>query len=153
MPSESDPTTVRSIAVTAADVVAALELNRTSSDHAVLRLTPPFSGRMRARLHVEHEGGPRREYAQDPRPIHIDPETLAPGAPPYPRPGETADRLRTDPEETYTVDRHHEYHASTVAQWRERVPTTVPDRVTLDTPAGPHEVAVSLLGDLEQTDR
>lgn len=58
MPSEpSDPTVVRSLAVTTGDVVAALEVNRTSDDHATLRVTPPFSARMRARLHVDRSGG------------------------------------------------------------------------------------------------
>lgn len=134
---------IRSIAVTTADVVSALELNQTSSDHAVLRVTPPFEGRMRARLHIEQDG-----YDREPRPIHIEPSALVTDLPDYPRPGETADELRADPEETYTVDRHHDYHTETVEQWRQRVPGAVRDRVTLDTPAGPHEVELSLLGEL-----
>jgi hypothetical protein len=134
---------IRSIAVTTADVVSALELNQTSSDHAVLRVTPPFEGRMRARLHIEQDG-----YDREPRPIHIEPSALVTDLPDYPRPGETADELRADPEETYTVERHRDYHAAAVDDWRERVSGTVRDQITLDTPDGPHEVAVSLLGDL-----
>lgn len=47
-----DPTVVRSIAVTAGDVVTAVVARRSTSRQPVLRLTPPFSGRMRARIHV-----------------------------------------------------------------------------------------------------
>jgi len=142
MLSEGDPTMIRSIAVKTADVVSALELNQTSDDHAVLRVTPPFSGRMRARLHVEQDG-----YDREPRPLHIEPGTFVADPPAYPRPGETADELRADPRETYTVDRHHDYHAEAVEQWRQRVPGALCDRITLDTPAGPHDVDVAVLGD------
>ena len=143
MLSESDPTMIRSIAVKTADVVSALEMNQTSSDHAVLRVTPPFSGRMRARLHVEQDG-----YSREPQPIHIEPDTFLDDPPAYPRPGETADELRADPGETYTVDRHHDYHTEAVEEWRQRVSDAICDQITLDTPAGPHDVAVALLDDL-----
>jgi hypothetical protein len=39
-----DTTVIRSLAVTAEDVVAAPEANRTRSDAAVLRVTPRCSG-------------------------------------------------------------------------------------------------------------
>ena len=39
-----DPTVIRSLAVTADDVVAALEANERRDAAAVLRVTPPFSG-------------------------------------------------------------------------------------------------------------
>jgi hypothetical protein len=143
MLSESDPTMIRSVAVKTADVVSALELNQTTSDHAVLRVTPPFSGRMRARLHVEQDG-----YDREPRPLHIEPELFVADPPAYPRPGDTADELRADPDETYTVDHHHDYHANIVDEWRQRIPDAICDQITLDTPAGPHDVDVALLGEL-----
>lgn len=138
----SDPTVVRSIAVTAEDVVSALEMNRTSGKHAVLRITPPFSGRMRARLHVEGA----EEYTQEPAPLHIDPDDLVEDPPAYPRPAETEDELRTDPEETYTVERHHERHRAAVQEWRESLSQTVRERITLAMPGETRQVSVTLLG-------
>jgi hypothetical protein len=136
-----DPTAVRSIAVTVQDLVAAVETNRTSSRRAVLRLTPPFSGRMRARLHVE-------QADDDPRTVHVPPSRLlADDAPSYPRPAETEAALRATPGVEYTVERHRERHAEAVAEWRSRLPSAVRDRATIDTPAGPHAVAVTTLGD------
>ncbi|WP_436933734.1 hypothetical protein [Halovenus marina] len=81
MAESPDPTVVSVVVVRAEDVVTALETNVTSGEHAVVRLTPPFSGRMRARLHVE-----RGAYDETPRPVHIDPETVLDDPPPYPRP-------------------------------------------------------------------
>ncbi|GAA0258711.1 hypothetical protein [Halobaculum roseum] len=49
---DSDPAVIRQLAVTADDVLAALEARDRGRREAVLRITPPFSGRMRARLHV-----------------------------------------------------------------------------------------------------
>lgn len=138
-----DPTVVRSIAVTTAAVVAALETNTTTSRRAVLRLTPPFSGRMRARLHVVHDG----EYEGEPQPLHIDPGSLlVEDAPSYPNPDETETELR-ERGETYTVESHHEYHAQAVREWRLAIPDAVRDRVTLETDAGPHPVFVKVLRD------
>lgn len=138
----SDPTVVRSVAVTIEDLVSALEMNRTSTKTAVLRITPPFSGRMRARLHVELDG----EYDRQPHPVHVEPDTLVEDPPSYPRPADTEDELRADPERTYSVERHHEYHAEVVERWRKRVPSARKDRATLETSAGDVTVDVSYLG-------
>lgn len=138
----SDPTAIRSLAVTGEDLVAAVETNRTTDREAVLRVTPPFSGRMRARLHVVHG-----ERERSPRPVHVAPERLlGPDTPAYPRPADTEDELRADPDETYTVERHREYHADRVATWRVELAETVRDRATIETPDGPTEVDVHLLG-------
>ncbi len=136
-----DPTVVRSIAVTVQDLVAAVETNRTSARRAVLRLTPPFSGRMRARLHVELD-------EDDPRTVHVPPSRLLDDdAPAYPRPAETEEQLRADPGVEYTVERHRQRHAGAIAEWRARLPSAVRDRAVLPTSAGPHEVAVTTLGE------
>jgi len=216
VPSESsDPTLVRSIAVTSGDVVAALELNRTSDDEATLRITPPFSARMRARLHVDRSGGAGRvdrsentnrvdssgdtnrhqptsqakaerttspeesrqqseshngeksrqqsgshdgETAASPtrnrdgsggdhgqEPLYVDPEQLVADVPEYPRPTDTRAELLADAETTYTVERHHEYHAKAIEEWRESVPACIRDRLTVETPGGPTEVTVRTL--------
>ena len=140
----ADPTVVRSIAVTTADVVAALELNLTSDDTGVLRLTPPFHGRMRARLHIDRAGeGPPADT--EPRPLYLPPERLVEEPPAYPRPDETAAQLRGDAETAYTVERHHECHAAAVERWRETVPETIREKVTLRTPEGTTTVSVSVL--------
>lgn len=141
--SSSDPTVVRSIAVTGEDLVAALEARKRSGRDAVLRITPPFSGRMRARLHMDGT----TEYEDQPAPVHVPPTDLVTAAAPtYPSPEETEDELRADPEVAYTPERHHDRHAEAVAEWRETVPSHVVDSVALSTPAGDHEVSVTLLG-------
>lgn len=143
MPATADYRAIRSIAVHTEDVVAALHANRTSGSRTVLRVTPPFSGRMRARLHVERAD----EYTDsDPEPIHIDPARLVDDAPSAPTPDETEERLRADPETEYTVEAHHERHRAAVAAWREALADSLVESVTLDGQHGPHRVAVAALG-------
>ncbi|WP_336002365.1 hypothetical protein [Halorientalis halophila] len=138
-----DPTAIRSIAVRADDVVTALEATRRSGQDSVLRVTPPFSGRMRARLHRENAS----EYDEDPTPVHVDPRDLvADDAPAYPAPAETEDELRADPDEEYTRERHRERHTEAVGAWRESVADHVVDAVAIEAPSGPHEVDVTVLG-------
>jgi len=140
MPShdETTPTAVRSIAVTVDDVVTALEATRRSDRRTVLRITPPFSGRMRARLH-RPDGDDGTTAA-----VHLDPAALVADPPPYPTPDETADRLRAAGE--YTTDRHHDRHTEAVREWRAAVRESVVDAVELPTESGPHRVAVKRLG-------
>ncbi len=144
---DGDPTQIRSLAVTVEDVVTAVELNRTTSRRAVLRVTPPFNGRMRARLHVVLDG--RSDvHPTATAPIHIDPERLLTAdAPSYPTAVETEEQLREDPAETYTVDRHHERHVAAVNDWRANLADAFCDRVRIQTNAGPHEIEVKTLGD------
>lgn len=138
----TDPTAIRSVAVTVDDVVTALEARRRSGRPTVLRVTPPFAGRMRARLHVE---GTEAEYDSDPEPIHLPPANLiADDAPAYPEVDETADELRA--EGAYSPESHRERHVGAVEAWRESVRAAVRDRVELETPAGSHEVEVKRLG-------
>jgi hypothetical protein len=139
-----DPTVVSTIVVTAEDVISAVESTRRGGGETVLRITPPFSGRMRARIHVPVDG----EYENEaPSPIHVRPvDLLADDAPDYPTPADTEDELRADPDATYSRDRHHDYHAERIAEWRERVADHFAESTTLDTPAGPNEVAVAVLG-------
>jgi hypothetical protein len=139
-----DPTVIRVLAIHAADVVSALEANASRDVRAVLRVTPPFNGRMRARLHLAGaEGG----YDTDPEPLHVDPGRLVGNdAPAYPTPDRTEDELRSDPERTYTPEIHREYHARRVEGWREHVREHVSERATIATPDGPHEVRVTTLG-------
>ncbi|AZH25447.1 hypothetical protein [Haloplanus aerogenes] len=134
---DADPTAIRSIAVTVDDVVTALESTRRSDHRTVLRITPPFSGRMRARLH--RPNGDETTGA-----IHLDPTALVADPPPYPDPDETADRLREAGK--YTTDRHHDRHAAAVRDWRAGVREAVVDAVDLPTGSGPHRVEIKRLG-------
>jgi hypothetical protein len=139
-----DPTVIRVLAVHAGDVVSALEANASRDARAVLRVTPPFSGRMRARLHL---AGAEGAYDGDPEPLHVDPGRLVDDdAPAYPTPDRTEDELRSDPGATYTPERHRDYHARRVEEWRERVPGHLRERATVETPTGPHGVRVATLG-------
>lgn len=142
--SEADPTRIRSLAVTAEDLLAALEANARRDAGAVLRATPPFSGRMRARLHL---AGAEGSYDESPQPIHVPPERfLDDDAPAFPSVDATEDDLRTDPAAEYTPERHRERHERRVAEWRTTVRDHVREESTLETPAGEVTVAVSLLG-------
>jgi len=132
----NDPTVIRSIAVTVDDVVTALEATQRSGRRTVLRITPPFSGRMRARLH--------RPSGEATEAITLDPSDLVADPPPYPHPDDTEDRLRAAGE--YTTERHHDRHAAAVREWRAAVREAVVDAVDLPTESGPHRVAVKRLG-------
>jgi len=133
----TDPTAITLIAVTVEDVVTALETNRRSDRHTVLRVTPPFSGRMRARIH-------RPAAADDPAAIHLDPSAFVEDPPPYPHPDETADRLREAGR--YTTERHHDRHTAAVDAWRDTVRDTLADTVDLPASNESHLVDVAYLG-------
>lgn len=125
-----DPTVLRAIAVSAADVVAAYESTTQSGPDAVLRMTPPFHGRMRARIHVPGDA----EYGEEPEPVHVPPAALVDGdaVPPYPRADETGDDLRADPDADYSVDAHYEHHREAVDAWRRAVRDAVRCEAVLD---------------------
>lgn len=128
-----DPTVVRSIAVTASDVVSALEARRRTGRRAVLRVTPPFSARMRARLHVEGREG---DYGDGLTPIHLHPTRLVGDVPRYPAPDGTA-----EPPGPGADDRER---ADSVEAWRAAVRGSLVDAVML--PGTDHRVAVKPLG-------
>jgi len=140
---QTDPTAVRVVIVRPDDLVAARQANVEGDGSAALRMTPPFSGRMRARLHREVDD----DAGDDPGPVTVRPvDLLADDAPAFPHPDETEDELRADPDVEYSRERHHKRHVRAVGEWRASLSEHVVDRVTLDTAEGPHDVAVSLLG-------
>lgn len=124
-----DSTVIRSLAVHTDDVVRALETTARGDEEtqAVLRVTPPFSGRMRARLHLAGREG---DYGE-PRPLHVAPERFVADAPAFP----DRDAAAADTPDV----------APAVEAWRETVRDSLRERVTLDTPAGEHAVAVNYL--------
>jgi len=128
------PEAIRTVAVATADVVAALAHNRRNDEDAVLRVTPPFHGRMRARLHLDVDPSPDRT----PSPVRIPPERLVDGERVPPLPG--ADETRP-PADEYSVEDHHDRHVGALEAWREAVRGAVVDEVELPAPGGPVEVA------------
>jgi hypothetical protein len=139
-----DPTTIRSLAVTVDDVLTALEARQRADRPAVLRVTPPFAGRMRARLHVV---GGEGAY-DDAEPIHVPPERFVDeSVPSVPLVDETEDALRERGE--YSVERHREFHEEAVASWRETVVGGLVKRTTIDVGADGHRVEVRYLGSPE----
>jgi hypothetical protein len=137
-----DPTAIDVLVVTTDDVVAALEANERREEPVVLRVTPPFSGRMRARIHVEGSEG---DYGE-PSPLHVSPGQCVGSIPPFPAPDETEDRIRSDPDATYSPERHRRRHEAAVERWRAAVREAILTRLTLDTPAGSCSVRLSRLG-------
>lgn len=136
----SDPTVIRSIAVTVDDLVSAVEATERTATDAVLRITPPFNGRMRVRLHVAGgEGG----YNASPQPIHIHPQKFVDGLSPYPEVDETAESID---ESGYSVEKHRTAHERAVDRWRESIRDHLVDTVEIDTDEGSHKIAVSYLG-------
>lgn len=134
----TDPTDIRSFAISVDDIVTAYEAARDGKP-AVLRVTPPFSGRMRARIHLAWE-------ANDSETIHIDPRVLIDDdSPAYPTPEETEDQLRASARE-YSVETHHDLHVESVQEWRETVRSHVVSEITIKTPDGLHTVEVKPLG-------
>lgn len=141
---DDDPRRIRSIAVTAEDAVSAYEASERSSVHPVLRVNPPFAGRMRARLHVPPPGEP----SGDPAPIHVEPAALFDHdrLPPYPEPADTESEIRVDPDLEYSTELHHDYHVERVESWREKAREAFAERIELETPEGLHEVELKVLG-------
>lgn len=135
----TDPSVVRSLAISADDLVAAVEASARDAQTVVLRATPPYSGRMRARIHVVQP-----DEADD-ETLHVDPsDVLRESAPLFPTPDLTEDELRTSESESYSVERHRTYHEQRVSEWRESLPEYVVERVEL--PAVGREVRIGLLG-------
>lgn len=150
--SDSDPRTVRSLAVTVADVVAAYEAGRRSERRPVLRATPPFAGRMRARLHDPDSSadadGDDTDLDSDTGALHVPPARLVDedAIPAYPDPDDTEDALRADPDAEFTVERHRERHVDAVEAWRESVRASLVETVELRPGDETSRVAVKALG-------
>lgn len=141
MTGSANPATVHTAVVTASDLVSALETSyRGGGETVVLRITPPFSGRMRARLHRYRESDGAKSDA-----VHLDPHALVTDdCPVPPEPDDGEDALRTDPDATYTIDAHREWYQETLDQWRAEVPEHVREEVTL--PGTESVITISILG-------
>ncbi|ELY95559.1 hypothetical protein [Natrialba taiwanensis] len=144
MVAEDDPTAIRSIAVSAADIVDAFAYTQENPGEAVLRITPPFHGRMRARIHVY-----RRDDAELTGAVHVTP----------------ADALETEARETYpqfesigdertsgadesalTPDQRRKRHAEAVDDWRAKARESLVETVPIETERGHRHVELKPLG-------
>lgn len=133
-----DPTAIRSLAVSPEDVVDAFTYTRENPGEAVLRVTPPFHGRMRARIHVY-----RQDDAALTGAVHVAPADVITDEVVADYPALEAALADADSAET---DRIRERHAEAVDAWRDRALEAIVDAVTLETPAGPHRVEIKRLG-------
>ena len=142
--SGSDPTVIRSLAVTRSDVVNAFVYTRENPETAVLRVTPPFHGRMRARLHVYYV-----EDAAETGAIHIAPETLleADVVALYPdwdadaeidgdieNGGDSETDNGSEKEGGDVIDSTVEPYADAVSAWRNRARTAIVDEIDFVVP-------------------
>ncbi|WP_281193306.1 hypothetical protein [Halorubrum sp. F4] len=143
----TDPRRIRSIAVHREDVANALEATLRTDRRVVLRVTPLYSGRMRARIHSVDEGMPdgTSEGTSEARrsgppssgndadasggSIHVDPTDLVVDPPPYPEVDETAAEYPDADVET-----RRDRHAEAVESWRETVRGAVGG--TVEVPVG-----------------
>jgi hypothetical protein len=146
-PGSEDPSVIRSIAVTVDDVVTAYEANRQRDANAVVRITPPFAPRMRARIHV----GPA-DYETTPAPIHVRPNELVDETEtgPYPTPDRTEDELRADGDDPPNPESHHAYHLERIRSWRRRARRSIVETITIETSDGAHDVTVKPLGTTDE---
>ena len=139
MSGDADPAAIRSLAVSSEDVVNAFVYTRENPGTAVLRVTPPFHGRMRARLHVY-----QLEDARETGAVHISPVRLLEDAvvDSFPALEDTETTLGDDPEPEVI----REAHAEALEDWRERAAGSIVEVVDLEAGEEPHRVDVKRLG-------
>jgi hypothetical protein len=178
----ADPTVIRTLAVRTDDAVTAVESNRRTGSRpgdgrgrVILRVTPPFHGRMRARLHREgtaDRGGDAAAQADGSRPGGVDGDASGRGTERNATPGGETEAhdgaVRVTPASlfesvppyptvdatgdrlrargAYSRERHRDRHERSVAGWRRAVRRRRASEATLETAAGPHDVTVAWLG-------
>ena len=139
-----DPAAIETVVVKADEIVTALEASQRGTQ-TVLRVTAPFSARMRARIHVEQPGD-----GDDDAQLLLSPHALLDDeCPSLPASDETAERLRSRSDAQYSVERHRETHEAALEEWRSTVPDHVVDAVELPAAGGAVTVALLSAGDRE----
>ncbi|ELY82345.1 hypothetical protein [Natrinema gari] len=134
-----DPSAIRSVALSPEDVVDAYVYGRENPGEAVLRVTPPFHGRMRARLHVY-----RVDDAELTGAVHFSPATVITDDVLAAYPDLESALAATD--EPAADDRLRERHADAVAEWRTRARDAIVESIALETDDGTHRVDLKTLG-------
>ena len=142
--SGDDPTVIRSLAVSASDVVDAFLYTRENPEDAVLRVTPPFHGRMRARLHVYHLDDSLETGA-----IHLQPATLLEESvvDAYSTLEVGSDRAERGGGPTESdAKRTRDQRTAALESWRDRAREGIVDSVVLETGERETRVDVKRLG-------
>ncbi|WIV68045.1 hypothetical protein [Natrialbaceae archaeon AArc-T1-2] len=137
MSGDDDPGVIRSLAISAADVVDAFVYTRENPGTSVLRVTPPFHGRMRARIHVSH-GTDRATDA-----IHVSPADLLADAVVSEFP--TLAAIEGDLPDEASPERVREARADALEAWRDRATDAIVDETTIETDCGTTRVSVARL--------
>ena len=139
MVGDDDPIAIRSLALSPADAADAYVYSQENPGEAVLRATPPFHGRMRARIHVYHVNDTELTGA-----IHVSPANIIEDdvVADYP----DLESALADVDDPDAADELRERHAEAVEEWQQRARESIVDSVTLETSDGPHRVAVKTLG-------
>lgn len=144
---EGDPNSIRTIAVAREDVLDAFEYTRSNPGTAVLRLTPPFHGRMRARLHVYRDAGETAAIHVPAADLLADDAVAA-----YPTLEDVESHLDTPNDAEHgdddapATERLREALADERDSWRERARESIVDELVLETADGAHRVDVTALG-------
>ncbi|SEH16136.1 hypothetical protein SAMN04487967_2455 [Natronorubrum sediminis] len=133
-----DLSAIRSIALAPADVVDAFAYTQENPGAAVLRVTPPFHGRMRARIHVF-----RTEDTEVTGAIHLSPESVLEERVVADYPDLESTLEGADADETDAVRKEH---AAAVEAWQERARESIRETVTLETDEGTQTVDLKLVG-------
>lgn len=139
---EDDPSAIRSVALSPEDAVDAYVYSRENPGDAVLRATPPFHGRMRARIHVYQVDDTELTGA-----VHISPADVIADDVIATYPDLESHLPEVDEGEgSDDPDAIHKRHAKAVADWQDRAREAIVDSVTLETDAGPVDVEIKALG-------
>ncbi|AGB31002.1 hypothetical protein C488_02465 [Natrinema pellirubrum DSM 15624] len=141
-PGEDDPRAIRSIALSPEDAVDAYVYGRENPGDAVLRVTPPFHGRMRARIHVY-----RRDDTELTGAVHLSPAAVIGDdvVADYPDLEAALADADADPDSD-EAERLRKRHAESVETWRDRAREEIVETVTLETHEGPQQVEIKTLG-------
>ncbi|WP_435552161.1 hypothetical protein [Natrinema sp. CGMCC1.2065] len=141
-PGEDDPRAIRSIALSPEDAVDAYVYGRENPGDAVLRVTPPFHGRMRARIHVY-----RRDDAELTGAVHLSPAAVIADdvVADYPDLESALADADADPDSD-AAERIRKRHAESVAAWRERAREAIVETVALETDEGSRRVEIKTVG-------
>lgn len=134
---DPDIDAIRSIAVEPEAVVDAFVYSRENPGTAVLRVTPPFHGRMRARLHVFRDvPGTDMAYC---RPADLLADEVVAACPSF-------EDVADDPGDAETgPDERRASHAGAVESWRERAGDAIADEAVVERGDERVRVGVSVL--------
>ncbi|RQG86992.1 hypothetical protein EA462_15205 [Natrarchaeobius halalkaliphilus] len=136
-----DPSVIRSLAISTTDIVDAYAYTQENPGTAVIRVTPPFHGRMRARIHVY-----RIDDVEHTDAIHVSPADLIEDDVVDSYPGYEDELARegegTSPPKSGGFGNRR---AAAVDGWRARARDAIVDTVSLGEDDARHGVVVKAL--------